>query len=605
MPTPRHTYTTILFAALLTAKTSSFAPVKNNGIGSLRHRRPQTCYRHSVQRASLPASVEEDGRKLELTKDQRDEIDFLVSQRADARRCGDYNLADSIRAEIEACTERFVAPGYQIELRDIPRKDGGGSTWDVVPQLRESIERSGTGESVLQLSHIALGLAVVSAEQDVALDLQVLEDIVTRALARLEATGAAELRGRKAADAAFWFALSGASSPNATKLLNSLTLIAIEELERFGNKSSCRAKDIMHIVERLYATGLTGNLSKRLSDVAAKCLSDKEFRGFNRSTNEGIVPMLKRHEFDPHSDRSLLWIWRFSIRQKKQRSFLRGATEQYARYNNGSHKMSSSRMEETDYKWSELFDDPSRPLVIDIGCGYGISLHGLSTLQEKNLAVSTELDIEWEQCNFLGVDLSRTAIGFGNALSRRWNEHGKLAYVVGSAEDVLQAVQRTYPGSVCLAMIQYPTPFKLQKVFDADSENDNEETKGNSQLPKHPYSDFMVTNNLLQIARETLSSRGKLIMQSNVEDVAVYMRDIAESCGFSALAVSNPITSFDEIKARVPQRTKEYVKTGGKRALGEGWARDALLPRRGATETEVACLLETTPVHRFVLVPSD
>lgn len=94
-------------------------------------------------------------------------------------------------------------------------------------------------------------------------------------------------------------------------------------------------------------------------------------------------------------------------------------------------------------------------------------------------------------------------------------------------------------------------------------------------------------------------------MQSNVEDVAVYMRDIAESGGFSALAVSNPITSFDQIKARVPQRTKEYAETGGKRALGEGWARDAILPRRGATETEVACLLETTPVHRFVLIPRD
>ena len=465
---------------------------------------------------------------------------------------------------------------------------------------------------MLQLSHIALGLAVVSAEQDVALDFQVLEDIVTKALARLEATGAAELRGRKAADAAFWFALSGASSPNAVKLLNSLTSGSILELERFGNKSSCRAKDIMHIVERLYATGLTGDLSKRLSDVAAKCLSDKEFRGCNKSTNEGIVDLLLRQEFDLHSDRSLLWIWRFSIRQKKQRSFLRGATEQYERYNNGSGEIVSpakeSITERTEYNWSELFADPSNPLVIDIGCGYGVSLHGLATLQEKDLAdfdTKEELDIEWEHCNFLGVDLSRTAIGFGNALSRRWGVQAKLAYVVGSAEDVLQAVQRTYPGSVCLAMIQFPTHFKLQKVSNADGENDNEETKGNSQLPKHPYSDFMVTNNLLQIARETLSSRGKLIMQSNVEDVAVYMRDIAESCGFSALAVSNPITSFDEIKARVPQRTKEYVKTGGKRALGEGWARDALLPRRGATETDVACLLETTPVHRFVLMPSD
>ena len=104
MPTPRHTYTTILFAALLTAKTSSFAPVKNNGIGSLRHRRPQTCYRHSVQRASLPASVEEDGRKLELTKDQRDEIDFLVSQRADARRCG---RRESTAGKSKVCRAHF------------------------------------------------------------------------------------------------------------------------------------------------------------------------------------------------------------------------------------------------------------------------------------------------------------------------------------------------------------------------------------------------------------------------------------------------------------------------------------------------------------------
>lgn len=558
--------------------------------------------------------MEKGQRNLELTKDQRGEIDTLVAQRADARRCGDYALADSIRAEIEACTERFVAPGYQIELRDIPRKDGGGSTWDVVPQLRESIERSETGESVLQLSHMALGLASVSSEQDVALDLQVLEDIVTKALVRLEATGAAELRGRKAADAAFWFALSGTSSPTAAKLLNSLTLIAIEELERFGNKASCRAKDIMHIVERLYATGLTGDLSKRLSDVAAKCLVDKKFRGRNTSTNEGIIDLLQRHEFDLHCDRPLLWLWRFSIRQKKQRSFLRGATEQYERYSNGSGGETLSRVKEstterTGYNWSELFSDPSKPLVVDIGCGYGLSLQGLATLREEDLAVYTtkeELDIEWGQgnINFLGVDLSRTAIGFGNALSLRWNVQGKLAYVVGSAENVLQAVLDTYPGDCILAMIQFPTPFKLQKI-SAD-ENDIEEAKGNSQLPKHPYSDFMVTSNLLQITREILSAnRGKLLMQSNVEDVAVYMRDIAESSGFSALAVSNPINSFDEIKARVPQRTKEYIKTGGKRALGAGWSSDALLPRRGATESEVACFLETTPIHRCVCTPSD
>ena len=92
-------------------------------------------------------------------------------------------------------------------------------------------------------------------------------------------------------------------------------------------------------------------------------------------------------------------------------------------------------------------------------------------------------------------------------------------------------------------------------------------------------------------------------MQSNVEDVAVFMRHLAEESGFSVVPVSNAITSFDEVKARVPQRTKEYIKMGGnrKRALGEGWAGEALLPRRGATETEVACLLDTTPIHRCLL----
>lgn len=617
----RRAYATVLFVALLTSKTSSFAPESTwrhwkRGPTANSHRR--FCLDASSVQRDSPTGKEgrgAEGRTSELSRDQRDEIDALVAQRADARASGDYHLADSIRSDL---TERIVSPGYHIELKDIPRKDGGGSTWNIVPQLKESIEERGrAGESVLQLSHIALGHAVVSAEQDVALDGQVLDDIVTQALARLETTGATELRGRKAADAAFWFALSGASSPNAVKLFDSLTRIAIDELERFGNKPSCRAKDVMHIVERVHATGITGDASEQLSNIAAKCLVGKDFRGRNSSTNTSVVELLQRDEFDLHCDRPLLWLWRFSIRQKKQRSFLRGATKQYKRYSSGDKNQSGLGMSVWDdeekysenmYDWSEVFDDPTRPLVVDIGCGYGVSLHGLATLKEKDLVRTSreELDIhvEWDQCNYLGIDLSRTAIGFAESLSSRWDIRGKLAYVVGSAEDVLQALLATYPGNVCLSMIQFPTPFKLQKTSDEDtaSENDAEEAKGNAQLPKHPHADFMVTSNLLHIIREVLSaSRGKLILQSNVEDVAVFMRHLAEETGFSVVPVSNTITSFDEVKARVPQRTEEYIKTGGNRALGEGWAREALLPRRGATETEVACFLETTPIHRCLV----
>ena len=612
----RHAYAALLLVALLNSKTSSFTPERHHGKRAPwanSHRR--LCLDASSIQRNSPSWTE--GKKSELPRDQRDEIDALVARRADARADGDYRLADSIRSQIEACTEQTISPDYQIELKDIPRKDGGGSTWTIVPQLKESIERSERGDSVLQLSHIALGLAIVSAEKDVALDGQVLDDIVIRALARIERTGAAELRGRKAADAAFWFALSGVSSPNAVELFDSLTQIAIDELERFGNKPSCRAKDVLHIVERLYATGITGDPSKQLSNIAAKCLIGKDFRGQNTSTKTGVVELLQRNEFDLHCDKPLLWLWRFSIRQKKQRSFLRGATQSYERYIRGDKNQSDlgitsgdgERREEEKYNWSELFVDQTRPLVVDIGCGYGVSLHGLATLKEQDLALSSrdDLDIEWGKCNYLGIDLSRTAIGFANSLSSRWGISGRLAYVVGSAEDVLQALL-AYPGNVCLATIQFPTPFKLQKASykDTTSESNAEEAKakGNAQLPKHPYADFMVTSNLLHITKEVLSaSRGRLILQSNVEDVAVFMRHLAEESGFSVVPVSNAITSFDEVKARVPQRTKEYIKMGGnrKRALGEGWAGEALLPRRGATETEVACLLDTTPIHRCLL----
>jgi len=616
----RHAYAAVLFVALLNSKTSSFTPERHAGKRApwANSRRRLCLDASSIQRNS-PSWKE--GKKSELPRDQRDEIDALVARRADARASGDYRLADSIRSQIEACTERIISPGYQIELKDIPRKDGGGS--NVVPQLKESIERSERGASVLQLSHIALGHAIVSAEKDVALDGQVLDDIVIQALARIETTGAAELRGRKAADAAFWFALSGASSPNAVELFDSLTRIAIDELERFGNKPSCRAKDVMHIAERLYATGITGDPSKQLSNIAAKCLIGKDFRGQNTSTKTGVIELLQRNEFDLHCDKPLLWLWRFSIRQKKQRSFLRGATQSYERYRRGDKNQSDlgitsgddeKKREEENYNWSELFVDQTRPLVVDIGCGYGVSLHGLATLKEQDLARSSkdELDIEWDKCNYLGIDLSRTAIGFANSLSSRWGISGRLAYVVGSAEDVLQALLATYPGNICLAMIQFPTPFKLQKASykDTASESNAEEAKakGNAQLPKHPYADFMVTSNLLHITKEVLSaSRGRLILQSNVEDVAVFMRHLAEESGFSVVPVSNAITSFDEVKARVPQRTKEYIKMGGnrKRALGEGWAGEALLPRRGATETEVACFLDTTPIHRCLLRVRD
>mmetsp|Transcript_36664 Transcript_36664/g.37099 ORF Transcript_36664/g.37099 Transcript_36664/m.37099 type:complete len:130 (-) Transcript_36664:120-509(-) len=127
----------------------------------------------------------------------------------------------------------------------------------------------------------------------------------------------------------------------------------------------------------------------------------------------------------------------------------------------------------------------------------------------------------------------------------------------------------------------------------------------------------MVTQELLELIHCNLHpKRGKLLLQSNCEDVAVWMRNLAcQSVGFSAL---NDIVNDDndndipppyvdkEIdivssQERIPQRTLNYVAMGGERASGRGWFQRGILHSEGATETEVACAINGTPLHRCLL----
>jgi len=253
-----------------------------------------------------------------------------------------------------------------------------------------------------------------------------------------------------------------------------------------------------------------------------------------------------------------------------------------------------------------MFHDPSLPLVVDLGCGMGVSLHGLATLRDEakhSNQTGQTIHLHWSKCNYIGVDLSRLAIGYANAIASRSGVSARLQYVVDSAETFLQTIA-AYPGNVHLLLIQFPTPYRLN--HQSELPTSMPESKGNRQLPKHPYAGFMVTANLFKLARDALlPGSGKLLLQSNCEDVAVYMRKLATEHGaFDAVPIPNPLNSFQQSNTRTPQRTLDYIKMGGQRALGMGWAAGPLLPRRGSTETELACFLETTPIHRCLLVPS-
>lgn len=521
-----------------------------------------------------------------LTTEVMDMLSELVQKRAQARWQGDYAQADELRHELD---DLDLPDGYFISLQDVPRKDGGGSSWSLV---RNTTEMLLEGTTVLQLAHAALGLALASSERRIPVPLHQLQALIQQANSRL-AMGEAveqELRGRKAADAAFWFSLAGAHDEC---LLQSLSKICTKELARFGTRPSCRGKDIWHILERFAAAGVRNDPDlERMGKLALESKDDS----FSAS-----IDLL-----DFHSDRCLLMIWRFSTRQRKQRAFLESALKHWERLeqvNTGDAGEKQPSYSSNKYDWNKIYDDPTKPLVIDIGCGMGVSLLGLAQEKPMGTKDTGQLVEDWSECNFAGVDLSGLAIGFGQGISRRWGLEGRLHFVVDPAEEFLHRVVESYPGSIEFCLVQFPTPYRLPKILNGGVDD----SRGNSQLPVDTQNGFMVTTSLLGlIHRALLGTNGKLLLQSNCEDVAIWMKQMATgTVGFQPMDCSTYEIESSKIPLSMTKRTLEWVEMGGERAEGDTWSKGPILPRTGRTETEVACAINGVPVHRCLLMATN
>lgn len=522
-----------------------------------------------------------------LNETTRTKLSSLIEKRSDARARGDFATADDLKSEIQAS----VPSDLELQLCDVPRKEGGGSTWTVVETIQhEPME----GTTVLQLAHAALGHAISSSPQDSSMS-EDLNRLVEQAKKRLQYTDRVilELSGRKAADAAFWFALAGATDPD---LFDSLTEICGKELARFGTRSSCRTKDVWHVLERLAAAGIR-------HDEAVEQAALLAFESKKTANDESLPTTSELLDF--HSDRCLLMIWKFSTRQRKQRAFLQSALkhwqQQYDKANGGDDDptplLDTNAVHKQDIDWFSLYKDPHRPLVIDIGCGMGVSLLGLA--QGNDDASLSSPPIDFCDCNFAGVDLSGLAIGYAHGLSKRWNLNDRLHFFVNDAESFMKQVHDSYPGHVRCCLVQFPTPYRLQLP-----DNSSTEARGNSQLPIDMTSGFMVTEGLLRLIHDALRrcNGGVLLLQSNCEDVAVYMRETAcAQIGFEYIESITMANEGAETHARVPKRTLDWIAMGGSRAEGNGWISTPVLPRVGRTETEVACMANGTPLHRCLL----
>ncbi|KAL9183665.1 hypothetical protein ACHAXT_004521 [Thalassiosira profunda] len=432
----------------------------------------------------------------------------------------------------------------------------------LIPEYNADLWRQ---HSPLQLSQIALELA--TRKPGDYQTLAEIQDIAQQTEKRLELTLGTDLRGPTSADTCFNFALAGVQEKSG--LLESLTRVGIHELKRVGHRASFKPRAILHMVEKFAAADIREGAAE-LYHIAGVCLEKKGY------SDGSVVESLKGGSFGFHCERPRLWLGRFRFKQKK---------------------VSLSELPEGRERiiWERFFCDPSKPLVVDIGCGMGGSLLGLSSLSDGddcNPGVNA-LQMNWPELNYAGADLNPAYCNFGNGIvSRDTQRKGRVHSFCLSAGEFLSAL-RSYPGGCQLVMMLFPTPFRL------GADNDD------GYLPSKDSEQFMVSKNVLALISILLAAnpegKGRFLFQSNCEDVAVHVAEVCQST-MDRIPCKHPVqdAQLQYKKGNVPLRTARWLEAtpGSKRAEGAMFSSTPLLPSAGFPEAEVQCNVEGTAVHR-------
>lgn len=395
-----------------------------------------------------------------------------------------------------------------------------------------------------------------------------------------------DLRGTTSSDACFNFSLAGITN-SSQGLFQTLCCIGIQELARTGHRASFKTKHILHMVEKFAASDIQGQCALNLYHIAGECLAEKQYK------DAQLIEDLKNGYFGLHSSRPLLWLWRFSSRQKKLTEYR------------------SKSSDNTSINWDEIFRDTNRPLVIDIGSGMGTSLLNLSTLTHgQNDATidkscgSLQQQMNWSDFNYAGADVNQLFVNFANGVISRdttYQRMGRVHFFSLTAKDFLVSVQ-SYPGKIAIAMINFPSPYRL----DVSGE-------GNAQLPTRQSNNFMVTDEVLLLVDQLLTksnsnkqeNNGFFIFQTKSEDVAVYIKHRCLSLtSLDSIISINPVKDIEHQyrSSKRPKRVDEWLTASPntKRAEGNMYSSTPVLPKAGRPETEVQCKYDNIFVHRLI-----
>lgn len=502
-----------------------------------------------------------------LSTTLKSQIDSLVAERTQHRLSRCYEAADEILSQL-----KFQ---YNVEVIDSPFKSGGQSTWRHIPPplvFTDINLNNVISDNVMEIEENLMTMArnayvqMKSGEISEASIVEKCSHILRSAEHKkfMDSSIISEMQGRKFADAAFDFSLAGVTS---TELYDLLLRGAMTEMVRYGHRKSCRAVDILQVVERL---AVAGCVDQNFFRLAAEKLQQKIL---NRELEESdpfaaAISRLSSGNFNLFSDMPLIWLWRFSARQRKHGNQVNSNVDEKsinpcegdvsaaveAKYGSDNRKKNPITL--------PVFDDPSLPLIIDIGCGFGVSMLGLSHREKKEALNSLDPKASYtnpgrsasRRHNFFACDMSHRAVSYATGISKRWDMHGYCKFIESDAVEFLELIVREYQGPVECVLINFPTPYRfgtdsVPLYFNTTSEGDEEgvsegaNLSGNSQLPN--LSDFMVSPLVIELCRKALNRKQVLntthssatnndqektnsakyiIIQSNAEDVAITMQ---------------------------------------------------------------------------------
>ena len=224
--------------------------------------------------------------------------------------------------------------------------------------------------------------------------------------------------------------------------------------------------------------------------------------------------------------------------------------------------------------WAAVYADPSLPLAVDVGAGYGRFLLALAAASGAH------------NCrNVLGLEIRDPLVERGNRWAARLGLDRRAHFVVANATVSAAHMLPSYPGGVDLVTIQFPDPhFKR----------------------KHRKRRVVQAELVAAVAR-VLRPGGRLLLQSDVLEVAEDMRDAFEAGAAGRLALAGAHAGGGAVFFQASARDGEgeaAPASDSARAGDSGWAAGGWLrenPLGVPTERELHVLAQGVPVYRVLL----